>query len=94
VLIAALVARKYERVCSNCGASWLVPRSMARGRRRGFAVTPAGGDLPDVATHRQIFFADEGLPEAVLGRLSRSAARQAYRICPKCGADNFIQHPA
>jgi ribosomal protein S27AE len=93
-----IFARQYERVCSDCGGTWLVPRSMAHGgRRRGSAGTPSGGNTSDAISLVLPGPADRAARAAddvVLGRLASAEVRQAYRTCPKCGSDRFTQHPA
>jgi ribosomal protein S27AE len=92
-----IFARQYKRVCSDCGGTWLVPRSMAHGRRRGSAGPPGGGDRPDaisITVPGPTGASARAADDVVLGRFARAEVRQAYRTCPKCGSDRFTQHPA
>jgi predicted nucleic-acid-binding Zn-ribbon protein len=83
-------ASEYERTCQECGYSWQVPRSIARRGIRGISAMtvmgatrergfgqPGGPDLTNLTT------AIGGCAEAMEG----------YRICAKCGVDNFTQRP-
>jgi predicted nucleic-acid-binding Zn-ribbon protein len=80
-----LFADTYERTCQECGYSWQVPRSIARYRTRGIsAVTVIGASRGD---------GGGGLSSVHSGIASRAEAMEGYRICAKCGVDNFTQRP-
>ena len=80
-----LFAREWERTCSECGYTWLVPRSIARRGIRGMSAMTVRGTTagPMRDTHR-------------VGDLSsdieaRAELMEGYRVCAKCGADHFTQ---
>ena len=83
-------AKEYERTCAECGYSWRVPRSIARrGTRgssryrlnattqRGSLGQPKEGDLASLRANLNL----------------RAEQMEAFRICAKCGIDNFTQRP-
>jgi len=76
-------AKEYTRTCVVCGYTWQVPASTARRRRRmisAFSVAPGGKTIDRAELAREV--------ESI------SAANQpaeAFRHCPKCGADHFTQ---
>jgi predicted nucleic-acid-binding Zn-ribbon protein len=84
-----LFAREWERTCSECGYTWRVPRSIARRGIRGMSAmtvrgaTATPGPMNDTSN---------------LGALSadieaRAELMEGFRVCAKCGADNFTQRP-
>ena len=83
-------ASEYERTCGNCGYSWRVPRRIARRRVRGISAMTVMG-----AT-REGGFGQPGGPglanvQSSIG--ARAEAMESYRICAKCGVDNYTQRP-
>ena len=83
-----LFAREWERTCSECGYTWRVPRSIARRGIRGMsAVTVRGAtaDLPFTTPVRSAPLKAD--IEA------RAEQMEGFRVCAKCGADDFTQRP-
>jgi hypothetical protein len=80
---------EYQRTCLGCGETWPVPRSAARRRKpiSGYSVAPRGGPRG----HRTD--QDYSVPE-LAGSEAISAEREAYRHCPRCGAEHYTQSPA
>jgi predicted nucleic-acid-binding Zn-ribbon protein len=77
-----LFAREWERTCSECGYTWRVPRSIARRGIRGMSAmtvrgATAGGNVG-------------GLSAAIE---ARAELMEGFRVCAKCGADDFTQRP-
>jgi hypothetical protein len=82
-----LFAREYERTCQECGYSWRLPRAIARRRIRGISAIGVMG-----AT-RERGFGQSGLTNLQSSIGARAELMEGYRICAKCGVDNFTQHP-
>ena len=82
-----LFAREWERTCSECGYTWRVPRSIARRGIRGMsAMTVRGATAgPMHDTHNV-----SGLSADIE---ARAELMEGYRVCAKCGADDFTQRP-
>lgn len=82
-----LFAREWERTCSECGYTWRVPRSIARRGIRGMsAMTVRGATAgPMHDTHNV-----SGLSADIQ---ARAELMEGYRVCAKCGADDFTQRP-
>jgi hypothetical protein len=82
-----LFAREWERTCSECGYAWRVPRSIARRGIRGMsAMTVRGataGPMPGTSNV-------SGLSADIE---ARAELMESFRVCAKCGADNFTQRP-
>lgn len=81
--------REYARDCVECGYTWRVPRSASRRRFKtisAFMIAPGGrANSPG------------GVARAELSREIKSISAQnqsaeAFRYCPKCGAEHFTQH--
>jgi hypothetical protein len=83
-------ASQYERTCANCGYSWRVPRRIARRRIRGISAVSVMG-----ATREGGFGepGGPGLSNLTAGIAARAETMEAYRICAKCGVDQFTQRP-
>lgn len=82
-----LFAREWERTCSECGYTWRVPRSIARRGIRGIsAYTVRGATAGPMHDTRNV----SGLSADIQARAEQM---EGFRICAKCGADNFTQHP-
>ena len=83
-------AKEYERTCADCGYSWRVPRSVAR---RGTRASPRY--RPNMTTHPgsigQPGRSDLAGLQASIS--SRAEQMEAFRICAKCGIENFTQRP-
>ena len=81
-------ARQWERTCRQCGYTWRVPRSIARRGTRGMSAvsftgrTAAAGWRSPIGTSR--IRADIG---------ARAEQMEGFRICAKCGVDDFTQRP-
>jgi hypothetical protein len=82
-----LFAREWERTCSGCGYTWRVPRSIARRGIRGMsAVTVRGSTAGPLRDTRNV-----GALSASIG--ARAELMEGFRICAKCGTDDFTQRP-
>jgi hypothetical protein len=81
-------AREYERTCNECGYSWRVPRSVARRGVRGMSAFRVGGAASEVRLGSPGGPGFAGL-EAGIG--ARAAEMESFRICARCGVDNFAQ---
>jgi hypothetical protein len=80
-------AKSYERTCRECGYSWRVPRSAARRGIRGISTITVG------ASREAGFPGGAGLNELGGGISARAETMESYRICAKCGVDDFTQRP-
>jgi hypothetical protein len=86
-------ARKYERTCAGCGYAWRVPRQFARRpvrtvsmfQTRGLRVS--GGLDPRATDHSEY---DTEIQSSL--ELSKEAG--AFRVCPKCGCEQYTQRAA
>jgi len=83
-------ASEYERTCRECGYSWRVPRSIARRGIRGISAMTVMG-----ATRERGFGQPGGpdLTNLITDIGGRAETMEGYRICAKCGVDNFTQRP-
>ena len=83
-----LFAREWERTCSECGYTWRVPRSIARRGIRGMsAMTVRGETAGGGRRNPRAFGALHAEIEA------RADLMEGFRVCAKCGADDFTQRP-
>ena len=82
-----LFAREWERTCAECGYTWRVPRSIARRGIRGMSAMSvfgaSAGPLHDTR--------NAGGLSANIG--ARAELMEGFRVCAKCGADDFTQSP-
>jgi ribosomal protein S27AE len=77
-------AREYARTCTNCGYTWQVPRAAARRRFRPVSMI-------SVASPKSI---DRGeLVREISAISADNQLTNTYRQCPKCGSEQFEQHP-
>jgi len=82
-----LFAREWERTCSECGYTWRVPRSIARRGIRGMsAMTVRGATAGPARDTRNVSALSAGIE-------ARAELMEGYRVCAKCGADDFTQRP-
>jgi predicted nucleic-acid-binding Zn-ribbon protein len=82
-----LFAREWERTCSECGYTWQVPRSIARRGIRGMsAMTVRGATTGPMHDTSSV----SGLSADIQARAEQM---EGFRVCAKCGADNFTQRP-
>jgi len=82
-----LVAREWERTCSECGYTWRVPRSIARRGIRGMsAITVRGATTGPFHDTRNVGALGASIE-------TRAELMEGFRICAKCGADDFTQRP-
>ncbi len=80
-----LFAREWERTCSECGYTWRVPRSIARRGIRGMsAMTVAGATAGPMHDARNVGALSAGIE-------ARAQLMEGFRVCAKCGADDFTQ---
>jgi predicted nucleic-acid-binding Zn-ribbon protein len=80
-------ARQWERTCTECGYTWRVPRSIARRGIRGMSgITVLGGALSSRSN-------PAGNYELRGGISARAEQMEGFRICAKCGVDDFTQRP-
>ena len=80
-------AREWERTCNECGYTWRVPRSIARRGIRGMSAMSVFG--ASAGARRS----NTNLGNLRSGIASRADLMEQYRICAKCGVDDFTQHP-
>jgi predicted nucleic-acid-binding Zn-ribbon protein len=84
-----LFAREWERTCSECGYTWRLPRSIARRGIRGMSAftvrgaTATAGPMQDTSNISALSADIE----------ARAELMEGYRVCAKCGADDFTQRP-
>ena len=81
-------AREWERTCNECGYTWRVPRSIARRGIRGMSASSVMG-----AT-RGSWRSNSSLGGMRSGIEGRAELMEQFRICARCGVDNFSQRPA
>jgi hypothetical protein len=82
-----LFAREWERTCSECGYTWRVPRSIARRGIRGMSAMTVRGATAGPAHDASNV---GGLSADIEARADQM---EGFRVCAKCGADHFTQHP-
>jgi hypothetical protein len=82
-------AREWERTCNDCGYTWRVPRSIARRGIRGVSAFSVMG-----ATRSGSWRGDGNMGGLRSGIASRAELMEQFRICARCGVDNFSQRPA
>ena len=82
-----LFAREWERTCSECGYTWRVPRSIARRGIRGMSCDDRAGETAGGRRNPRAFGALHADIEA------RADLMEGFRVCAKCGADDFTQRP-
>ena len=87
-----LFAREYERTCAECGYTWRVPRSIARRGIRGLAGLGMSG-LDAAAATRASRSSPNGRGDLDAAIEARAELMEGYRVCAKCGADDFTQRP-
>jgi predicted nucleic-acid-binding Zn-ribbon protein len=80
----------YERTCRDCGYSWQVPRSIARRGIHGISFVTAAGAAREQGLMQP---GGTGLSEIESGIAARAEEMESYRICAKCGVDDFTQRP-
>jgi hypothetical protein len=80
-------AREYIRTCRECGYSWRVPRAIAHQAGRGMSAITLRGSIGSAQQPGRI----DGIAAAVGARADQI---EAFRICARCGVDNFAQRPA
>jgi len=85
-----LFAREYERSCQECGYSWRLPRSIARRGIHGIASIGVMGAARERGFGQP---GGSGLADLQSSIASRAELMEGYRICAKCGVDNFTQRP-
>jgi predicted nucleic-acid-binding Zn-ribbon protein len=83
-ITGALFAREFERTCKECGYSWLVPRAVARRTWRGISATSVDG----ASRAGMSAGTSAGLSAGIE---AHAEEMESYRICAKCGADDFTQ---
>jgi hypothetical protein len=80
-------ARQWERTCRECGYTWRVPRSIARRGIRGMsAMSVRGASAGSRRSNTNI-----GNLRSTIA--SRADLMEGFRICAKCGVDDFTQRP-
>jgi hypothetical protein len=88
-----LFAREYERTCSECGYTWRVPRSIAKRGVRGVSGTGMSG-IGAARTAQAAASVPGGYNDLSADVEARAELMEGYRVCAKCGADDFTQRPA
>jgi hypothetical protein len=83
-MLLGFFAREWERTCAECGYTWRVPRSIARGGIRGMSM----GSNARAARMSPRYGA-----EYRAGVEARADLMEGFRTCEKCGADHFTQRP-
>jgi hypothetical protein len=87
-----LFAREWERTCAECGYTWRVPRSIARRGIRG--ISGIGNSGLGVAGLGSARSNPHGFSDFSATIEARAEQMEGYRICAKCGVDDFTQRPA
>jgi hypothetical protein len=82
-MLVGFFARQWERTCAECGYTWRVPRSIARGAIRG----SMGGNA------RAAKMSPRYGGDYRAGVEARADLMEGFRTCAKCGADDFTQRP-
>jgi len=89
-------ARTYERTCSDCGATWQVPRRFARRYRQGIS----SFNVAEMSRRPMIIRGGPGdavdwteLNSEVQASMAVGQQSAAFRVCPKCGSDRYTQRP-
>jgi predicted nucleic-acid-binding Zn-ribbon protein len=85
-IMGALFARQFERTCKECGYSWIVPRSIGRRGIRGMSAISVAGSARAGTLAR-------GSSDLKARIGARAEVMESYRICAKCGVDDFSQRP-
>jgi DNA-directed RNA polymerase subunit M/transcription elongation factor TFIIS len=75
--------QEYVRSCVECGYAWRVPRWAARKRIRSISMI-------SVASRTTIDRSE--LAREVESASAANQSTDAFRRCPRCGADRFTQH--
>ena len=84
------LARPYERICADCGSSWLVPREFARKR----VLSVAGATSGPHVRYRGRYGSTTGPAAADIQAAGTMAGQAAtLRVCPKCGSEHSSRHP-
>ena len=83
-MVIGFFAREWERTCAECGYTWRVPRSIARGGMSGMT---GRGSLRGAWSNPRI------LSDFNSGIEARAEQKEGFRTCAKCGADDFTQRP-
>jgi len=79
-------ASEYQRTCRECGYTWRVPRSIARRGIRGMSAMTVRG-----ATRGPMYTCNVHALKADIE--ARAEQMEGFRVCAKCGADDFAQRP-
>jgi hypothetical protein len=83
-----LFAREWERTCAECGYTWRVPGSIARRGIRGMSAWTVRGSTTGIRRSPYVLSDHNAAIEA------RAEQMEGYRVCAKCGVDDFTQRPA
>src|ERR1700677_656529 len=84
-----LFTREYERTCRECGYSWRVPRGAVRQAKK----FTGGGMRVSRGTTITGQMGMTGISGMQNNVGARAEVMEAYRICAKCGVDDFAQRP-
>jgi hypothetical protein len=87
-----LFAREWERTCSECGYTWRVPRTIARRGIHGLSGMGMSGIGVGGST-RATRSNPNSFGDMNAGIEARAELMEGFRVCAKCGADDFTQHP-
>jgi hypothetical protein len=87
-----LFAREWERTCTECGYTWRVPRSIARRGIRGLSGMGMSG-IGMGTSIRASRSNPQGFSELNAEIEARAEQMEAFRVCAKCGGDDFTQRP-
>jgi predicted nucleic-acid-binding Zn-ribbon protein len=87
VMAFGFFAREWVRTCDACGYTWRVPRSIARRGIRGMSGISAGGQ----AISARYSPSGGGAFQSGIG--ARAELMEGFRLCAKCGTDDFSQRP-
>lgn len=86
-------AREWVRTCNECGYSWRLPRKIARRGIRGMSAITFTGRTAGAgyggANRSPI--STSGVRADIV---ARAELMEGFRICAKCGVDDFSQRPA
>ncbi len=88
-------ARTYERTCSDCGATWRVPRQFVRRHVQGISAFNVGemSRRPIIRGHPGDAVDWTELNTEVQASMAVGQQSAAFDVCPKCGSDSYTQRP-
>ena len=84
------------RVCTKCGAAWVVPRSLLRRkrRRRGIAWRESHMFPPGALTNATAAYSLDMAKQRNATADATDDVIDVLAVCPSCGADTYVESPA